>query len=203
MKKTFKEVLPILGIVVVFIGLLIIAIFQHNPDLFRREMTEEERLEFIAIGDRALLAQNMMFDNNSGYVRHDLGKIITLDSRFDDIILVETWQEGLDSDLPPNVIVAWPTPYSTGMLEHMNHLAIVLGVDLEYHGLTYPIMMYDVVHNWAIVRELYLHHLYMGVRSHAYRYFGEAQQEYRNEIAAARRERGIPEPVRWRPPWEE
>ena len=195
--------LPILGIVVVFIGLLTIVIFQHNPGLFRQEMTEEERERYIAIGRQALFSENMMFENNSGYVRHDVAIIITLDSRFDDIVFVETWQEGLDSELPSNVIVAWPTPYSRGVLEFMNQMIITMETDMEYYELSYPVTMYDVVHNWQAVREIFLNYVVFNPRNHAYEYFGEAQQEYRNEIAAARRERGIPEPVRWRPPWEE
>ena len=167
-------------------------------------ITEEERARFIEIGSQALFAQNMMFDNNSGYIGEDTSIIINFDSDFDDIVFVETWQEGLDMDLPSNVIVAWPTPRSYGMLERMNENVIVLGVDLEYFGLSYPIMMYDVVHNWATVRVLYLdYHLDMSARIHAYTYFTEAHREYQVEIAEARQERGIPEPRLWRPPWEE
>ena len=144
MKKTksvFSTACLILLSIATVLSLFLLAIFRENPNFFRRRMTEEERMQFIEAGNRAFFAQNMFFDNNSPFSTFSIVNVIFFDSNFDDIVFVETWQEGLETDLPDNIIVAWPTPYSIGILEHMNGRIYRSDFDLEVHNLSYPIIV--------------------------------------------------------------
>jgi hypothetical protein len=170
-----------------------------NIGFFRWDINEEERDRLIELGQRAMHAQNMMFDNNSGYWDFDIVSMVLLDPRFDSIVFVNTWQEGLEANFPNNVVVAWPTPRTIGVLESMNNRAMALGITFENNRLSYPITMEDVVYNWEDVSYMWINYLGRGSHGHAFTYFEEVQQEYFDEIADARRERGIPEHVRWRP----
>jgi len=201
-KKSNKKILSIVVIATLSIGIAVIGIHLLNIDFFWWEVNEEQKEQQIELGNRALFVQNMMFDTNSQYWPFDIVSMVLLDPRFDDIVFVETWQEGLNSDLPPNVIVAWPTPRTIGVLESMNIRAISLDFEFEQYEFSDPITMEDVISRWDEVLDLWINHLGRGSHNYAYINFEEAQQAYFDEISAARRERGIPEPVRWRPLWE-
>ena len=199
LKSTISTASLILLFVIINLALVVLAIFQINPDLFRREISEEERAQRIAVFQQAFFAQRFLFDNNSGYHTSHIQFVISHNPIFNNIVFVETWQEGIESDFPTDVIVAWPTPLTEGVLQYLNERALRRDIDWEYYGLSYPITMDDVLLRWDKVNQIWLHEQASSRSSLelAAEYFGDAHKAYLDEIAEARREKGIPEPVDW------
>ena len=203
-KNTFSTICLILLSIAIVFSLFLLAVFRENPNFFRRRMTEEDLMDWSRDMFRQIhFARRFYFDNNSGYVTENLEIVGVRYVPFYDIVFVETWQEGLDSDLPDNIIVAWPTPYSIGILEYVNYILARREVNWDYFDLSYPITMDDVIFRWENVMRIWSEFINRGL-AHDYsnRHFGEVHEAYLIEIAEARRERGLSCPV-WYPPWRE
>jgi len=202
-----KKTLIWLFVTIAAISLMFILAFWgiNSLNSSRSQLDEEEMDRIIVRNRQALFSLHMRFDNNSGYSTFDVLSVMVFDPKFDDIVFVETWQEGLGANLDESTIVAWPTPYTYGVLQHLNNDLREREINWSDYDLVYPITMQDVIFNWGLVHEVFL--MYdapaPGLYDFLYEQFRETHQSYLEEIAATRRERGIPEPVRWRPPWEE
>ena len=113
------------------------------------------------IQDKAYYAHDLWFENHLVWGQRDWRRFYHIYSRRDteitEIIFVHSEEEAQAFGMPHDVIIAWPSLISQGIVGVINDSDI----DLEAFGLTAPLTIEDLVDNWEKVEILY-HGLPMG-----------------------------------------
>ncbi|MDR0459007.1 MAG: hypothetical protein LBG68_00885 [Coriobacteriales bacterium] len=74
------------------------------------------------------------------------------DGKYNDLVLVMSEAESVGYS--EDVLVAWPSEQTEGILDRLNQRVSKSDIDVEPYNLSYPITMTDVVVNWQDVTDL-------------------------------------------------
>ena len=140
---------------IVFLSLIMVGCQDRNEEESEmaigefRELTPEEKLIKRGIYGGSL----MWFENNLGWSIFNFTDTALAGDDGRNIVFVHSMEEALAVGNPLDVIVAWPSVYSGGMVEGINKYATA--ADLEAAGLSYPLTVEDLVDNWEAVSHLF------------------------------------------------